>query len=310
MIQLKISKTLLACLTAGLMLSGCATTHAPEVANAAKYLNPGGRKLVTTEGKVAEEAMDTAENCEHLGDINLQRGDMTAAFVNYSKAVEMEPGRLSASYKTGRLFLLKGMTEEARGQFERVLKKDPKNVSALVAMGRAYLLDNESNKAIEYCTKALEINKSLWEAHNLIGIAYDRERKFNKAIGHYGAAILLKPDAGAVYNNLGVSYYMNGDLDKAKDAFTTALIKGEDRSRVYNNLALTFAKMWNYRAARETFEREGSEATAQNNIGYLYLRDGKNKEASVAFEKAIELSPAFYREAHDNLKTATGALQE
>jgi len=30
----------------------------------------------------------------------------------------------------------------------------------------------------------------------------------------------------------------------------------------------------------------------------------------VAFERAIELSPAFYREAHDNLQTARGAMQK
>ena len=103
---------------------------------------------------------------------------------------------------------------------------------------------------------------------------------------------------------------MNEEYDKAKDAFTTALEKGEEGSRVYNNLAFTFAKLGNYRAARETFERGGSEAKAQNNIGYLYLREGKNSEAALAFEKAIELSPAFYREAHDNLQAAKGALQE
>ena len=68
MIQLKISKTLLACLTAGLMLSGCATTHAPEVANAAKYLNPGGRKLVQKlSGPAASWFFDPAtERAKHL----------------------------------------------------------------------------------------------------------------------------------------------------------------------------------------------------------------------------------------------------
>jgi len=305
------STVLLAGLAALLMLCGCATNNTPAMmAQAGKYPNPGGRKLVTTEGKVADEAMDTAENYERLGDMNLQRGDLTTAFVNYSHAVQMEPARLSASYKMGRLFLLKGMTTEARGEFEKILKKDPKNALVHTAMGRTYLFDNDSVKAMECFTKALEINDRLWEAHDLLGITYDRQRNFSQAIDHYRAAISINPDSGALYNNLGVSLYMSGEYSKAKDAFTTALEKGEERGRVYNNLALTFAKMGKYRAAQETLKRTGSEATAQNNMGYLYLRDGKNKEAAVAFERAIELSPAFYREAHDNLQTARGAMQK
>jgi Flp pilus assembly protein TadD len=83
--------------------------------------------------------------------------------------------------------------------------------------------------------------------------------------------------------------------------------KGEEESRVYNNLALSLAKLGKYREAHGAFNRVGSEATAQNNIGYLYMLDGKNKEAALAFEKAIELSPAFYKAAHENLKDGEGS---
>jgi Flp pilus assembly protein TadD len=306
------SKIFFGCLAAAVVFSGCATSNTTALPKAMKYEAPQ-RRLLTTEGKKAnkaEEAPDTADDCEYLGDLNLQKGDVTTALVNYSRALQLEPNRLSASYKMGRLFLLKGMTAEARGEFEKIIKKDPKNALAHEAMGRTYLLDNNSEKGIEYFTKALDLNERLWEAYNLLGIAYDRQRKFDRAIYHYRAAITLKPDAGAVYNNLGVSYYMNGEYDKAKDAFITALEKGEERSKVYNNLAFTFAQLGNYRAARATLKKVGDEATAQNNLGYLYLRNGKNKEASVAFEKAIELSPTFYREAYENLNMANDALQK
>jgi Flp pilus assembly protein TadD len=177
-------------------------------------------------------------------------------------------------------------------------------------MGKAYLLDNNNDKAIQYFMKALNINDRLLEVHDLLGIAYDRQRKFSQAIDHYKTAIFIKPDAAVVYNNLGVSYYMSGDYGKAKDAFTTAIEKGEEGSRVYNNLAVTLSKLGEYRMAREAFNRAGSEATAHNNIGYLYLLDGKNQEAAQSFEKAIELNPAFYGKAHENLKAAKGALED
>jgi Flp pilus assembly protein TadD len=297
-------------LAAGLFISGCATNNTGALAKSGNYGNRVERRLITTDGKKAEEALNTAEEYERLGDINLQRGDITTAFVNYMRALQMEPDRPSACYKTGRLFLYKRMTNEARKEFEKIIKKDPKNALAYEGMGRAYLLDNDNEKAIEYFTKALNVNDRLWETHNLLGIAYDRQRQFGPAIEHYQTAITMKPDAGAVYNNLGVSYYMSGELGKAKDAYTTAIEKGEEGSRVYNNLAITLSKLGEYRMAREAFKRAGSEATAQNNIGYLYMLDGKNKEAAEAFEKAIELNPAFYGIAHENLRAAKDALQE
>ena len=90
---------------------------------------------------------------------------------------------------------------------------------------------------------------------------------------------------------------------KKKSAVNTARIRD-------NNLAVTLGKLGEYRMAREALIRAGSEATAANNIGYLYLLDGKNKEAAESFEKAIELNPAFYGIAHENLKRANESLKE
>ncbi len=305
-----IMNPLLCFLVVAISLAGCATTNVGAPSKTAHYDNHIERRLITPDGKKVEENLNSAEEYERLGDINLQRGDITTAFVNYSKALQKEPQRLSVSYKTGRLFLLKGMTDEARGEFEKIIKKDSKNALAHEGMGRAYLLDNNNEKAVEYLTKATTLNGRLWEAHNLIGIAYDRQRKFSLAIEHYRMAISIKPDSGAVYNNLGVSHYMNGEFEKAKDAFTAAIERGEDGSKVYNNLAFTLAKLGEYRAAQEAFKRVGNEATSQNNIGFLYMLDGKNKEAAQAFEKAIELSPVFYTKAYENLNAVKDASQE
>lgn len=304
------SISLCICLTAGMCLSGCATNNATTLSRPGEQGNRIERRLITADGRKAEETMNTAEEYERLGDMGLQKNDMTTAFVNYAKALQMEPGRLSVSYKTGRLFLLQGMTDEARGEFEKIIKKDPQNALAHEGMGRAYLLDNNSEKAVEYLLKALQRDGRLWETHDMLGIAYDRQRRFGPAIEHYQAALSIRPDAGAVYNNLGVSYYLSGELTKAKDAFTAAIEKGEEGNRVYNNLAITLGRLGDYGTAREAFNRAGSAAKAQNNIGYLYMLEGRNREAARAFEKAIELNPVFYGKAHDNLKTVNEGQQD
>ncbi len=306
----KVEVILFGFVAVAVLLTGCATNNAGAIQRVGKYGVLGERKLLTTEGKKVDQPMNSAEEYERLGDINLQREDITAAFINYTKALQLEPERISVSYKTGRLFLYRGMTEDAKREFEKILKKDPDNAFAYEGMGRAYLLENNNEKATEYFVKSLKKNDRLWEVHDLLGIAYDRQKKFSLAIDQYRMALSLKPDATAVYNNLGVSYYLLGEYEKAKDAFITAIEKGEEGSKVYNNLALTLGKLGEYRQAQEAFTRAADEATAQNNLGYLYMLEGKNQEAALAFEKAIDLSPSFYHTAHDNLKRANDNLHE
>jgi tetratricopeptide (TPR) repeat protein len=62
-----------------------------------------------------------------------------------------------------------------------------------------------------------------------------------------------------------------------------------------------------YGEALELFKKSGNEAEAYNNLGYIYLLEGKNKEAIVAFEKALDLSPGFYVKAYENLNRAKAA---
>ena len=58
----------------------------------------------------------------------------------------------------------------------------------------------------------------------------------------------------------------------------------------------------------EIFKKGGDEAAAYNNIGYLYLIEGKYNEAINSFKKAIEINPRFYVRAHENLKKAEAAV--
>lgn len=53
----------------------------------------------------------------------------------------------------------------------------------------------------------------------------------------------------------------------------------------------------------EVSRRGGSDASA-NNIGCVYLDQGKYKEAIEYFERAIEISPLYHQQAGENLTKA------
>ena len=67
---------------------------------------------------------------------------------------------------------------------------------------------------------------------------------------------------------------------------------------------MALSKLGRYQEALEAFRKGGNEAQAYNNLGCIYLEEGKFEKAITCFEKAIKINPAFYLRASENLKKA------
>jgi Flp pilus assembly protein TadD len=268
------------------------------------------RALDAAEAKEAKRSRKmTTEEYERLGDSYLRQGQIDMAFLQYDRALRLNPERVAVRYKVARLFLEKGLAQDAKREFHAILKIDPNHALSYEGMGWASLAMGEFEEAEGNLKKAVQLNAGLWQAHNLLGVIYDHWRRFEEARLHYRTAIRLKPDEALLLNNLGTSFLLQGEFEKAVESFTEAL-KIEDRHpTIYNNLALALCKLERYEEALEVFRKGGNEAAAQNNLGYLYLMEGKYKEAIRAFEKALQIKPGFYVRAHENLQKAL-ALQE
>lgn len=266
------------------------------------------KALLAAEEEVPKKILQmTATGCEEIGDNYLRQGDIDRAFIQYGKALDLEPGNAGIRYKMGCLFLSKSLPEEAKKEFQQILKDDPNNGLAYEGMGRAILKKGEFVEAEKNFQQAIKLNNGLWQAHNFLGIIYDRQRKFEAAIPEYTAAIALKPNEGILFNNLGMSYYFSGEYEKAAKAFAEAVKIDGTNSKINNNLALALSKLGRFQEAFEAFKNGKDEATAYNNIGYLYLTAGKYDEAIKSFEKAVEINPKFYVRAHENMKEAKAA---
>ena len=73
---------------------------------------------------------------------------------------------------------------------------------------------------------------------------------------------------------------------------------------------MTLVKMGSYQRAFEAFKRGADEAKAHNNMGMVYLKEGRPEEAITSFEKALETNPSYYLRASENLKIAKMALAD
>jgi tetratricopeptide (TPR) repeat protein len=301
-------------------VSGCATSS-PQVQGAWQY--PALSKVPSeglpergssadfsemTSAKAPSEV--SAEALEKSGDIFMNNGDLSMAFVQYEKSLKMKPDNYRIHYKEGLLFLAGNRNKEAVGEFRKVLDREPEHAPTHEGLGQAYFRMKEYSEAKKHLMKSIKLDASLWKAHTFLGVIGDHEKKHDLAAQEYAAAISLRPADGLLYNNLGTSYILAGRYREAVNAFQKALeTPYQPKEKIYNNLGLALVELEKYDEALEAFRKAGGEARALNNLGCAYLREGKVEKAIGCFEGAIDASPTFYDTASENARKARMARQ-
>ena len=268
------------------------------------------RTAIIDEGGVLKGNPEmSADEYERLGDNYIRQDNLVMAFMQYNKALSLDPGRTDIRYKVGQLLLMRGMADEAMMEFEKILKIDPDNALAYEGRGMVLLGKGKLDESEDNFKWAVSLDPKLWKVHTSLGIIYDRREQYDAAINEYHKAIAINPDSSVLFNDLGVSNLLKGDYEKSVDALGKALKIEPTNSRLYNNLGLVLCKLGRYEDAFKAFRSGGDEASAYNNIGYIYLTEKKYKEAINAFEKAIELRQKFYLKAHENIEKARAASE-
>jgi Flp pilus assembly protein TadD len=251
-----------------------------------------------------------AGDYERLGDTYLKNGDFDFAFIQYNRALNLEPKSIRIRYKMAGLFLTKGLADDAQAGFLSIIEEQPDFAPAYDGMGRVYFIKGDLEKAEASFNKALQLDPQLWQSHNYLGIIKDKQKKYDQAIFQYREAIALRPDIGLLYNNLGMSYLLQGDYEKAVNAFNEALDKGETDPKIINNLALALVKLKRYDDALIVFKLIDTESAAYFKIGNIYLEEKNYAKAEESFEKAIEMNPRYDAKAVQKLKLAKKYLTE
>jgi Flp pilus assembly protein TadD len=289
---------------------GCASNNSPQAlfGEYKKLLEQQKAGMALEDDALKKLPEMTAAEYERLGDTYLRQGNINMAYLQYDKALRMEPSQTRVRYKVGLLFLKKGLPDEALTEFEAILQHDATFALAYEGVGQTLLKQSKHADAEKYFRHALALNPELWQCHNFLGILYDQQQRYDAAIAEYRSALALKPEQGFLLNNLGMSYYFKGDYEEAVQAFTEALRTAPDQNKIQNNLGLALAKLGREQDALEAFKNGGDEAKAYNNLGVIYLGEKRYQEAIAAFERAVQLSPSYYQKANENLKAARQAL--
>jgi Flp pilus assembly protein TadD len=294
--------------TSALLLCACASRGGQQVVSREnEYL----RMLKVQKEKTEAIELDTAlkdlpemSAVDHdgLGNRFTKLGKDALAFIEYRKALQLNPALSRTRYKMGLLLLKHGLTDEAMKEFEIVEKQEPDKGPASLGKGMALFTRGDMAQARAQFDRALTLNPDLWQAHGFLGLIYDREGQFGPAVTHYQEGLRIDPRSITLYNDLGMSYYLQGDYKSAIDAYSKALAIDASNRRICNNLGLAFAKAGRYPEALEAFKKGKDEPAAYNNVGYIYITEQKYEDAAEALKKAIDLEPRFYPRANENME--------
>lgn len=166
--------------------------------------------------------------------------------------------KANAHYQLGISYLNDNNIQPAFIEFQKALELNPKNKEILNAMGVIYLLKLENYpEAIKYFQKALKIDKNFSEASNLLGFAYEKTGRFDEAIESYKMAMsnTLYKNPEKAFNNLGRVYYRIKRYDDAIDAYKEALRRFSDFHLPYYGLALCYNAKGQYGDAATAITR-------------------------------------------------------
>jgi len=254
------------------------------------------------------------------GDMALRAGDSDMALYDYVRALMIDGKNLQIFYKIGSLHESRNNTRLASLAYHRALEIQPNFVLVLERLGRMKLNEREYSDARIFFDKAIAEDRqridsmeavsgenrgtdhySPFYAYTGMGVLEDLNKQHDKALMYYKRSLDIRPNSASAENNIGYSYYLKNDQNQAEAHFKRAISRDKTYSKAWRNLALVYVKRGEFSEAVELLtDQTGNEASAYNTVGYICMIDGKYDQAERYFNRAIDLSPAYFEIAVQN----------
>jgi type IV pilus biogenesis/stability protein PilW len=163
----------------------------------------------------------------------------------------------NAHYQLGVSYFKEDKIQMAYVEFQKAIELNPNNKEALNALGVVYLRFDDLQKAKESFSKAVIIDPDFSEAQNNLGSTYGRMGKWSDAVNSFKAALKnpLYKTSETAYSNLGLAYYRLGRIDEAINAYNESIKRAQDYYPSYYGLALCYNAKGQYGIASTAFTR-------------------------------------------------------
>jgi tetratricopeptide (TPR) repeat protein len=201
----------------------------------------------------------------------------------------------------GKKFFYYERYKSAKETLEKVLASNPNNIEAIYWLGQTLIEQKDSVAAKALYQRAITSNSN--PPLVIVGMGHIElmEGKANEARQHFEAALsLTKSKDLQVLNAIGRANALtrNGDANYAIEKLTQATqLKGFNDPSVYISLGNAYRKNVDgggaVQAYNKAFALDPKLAEAQYRIGKVYQTQGNKEYFLPAFEKSVEVDPAY-----------------
>ena len=218
------------------------------------------------------------DNIEQL----IQSGRLDEAIEQLDELLEQWPQRADLIAKRADILTMLGATTEALRQYEQALRICPDSLETTIKMGTQYLQADQDQLAAQQFNRAVEINDRIVDAY--VGLAVAQ-----KLAGELTGALTTLSLAAAIAANTPLLFAQTAALQLKAGLSSASLyaISTEDDS---SELLIEVI-----RAHQQQIENRPQNPDLYYRLGILMMSVNDMPAAIKAFEKALEINPAYTR---------------
>ncbi|HZX47992.1 MAG TPA: tetratricopeptide repeat protein [Nitrospirota bacterium] len=202
-----------------------------------------------------------------------------------------------AHHMLGIAYLNENNLQLAFMEFVKAVELNPNEKTYHYALGHVYFKMNKFNEAVKEYSNALTIDPEYGDAHNALGVVYGKMERWDDAISEYQKALNIPHYSSPqqARSNLGTAYFNKDDYQSAMIEFREA-IKLQPEVAVfhlwlghtYMNLDMTRDAIDAY---GEVIKRDPMNVEAYYNLGLAHFKEDNKEGALAAFKKVVAISP-------------------
>ena len=245
-----------------------------------------------------------AEPYVQLGWICTSYNQLDSALSYAGKALHFDEKNSNAYCLRGWLFFERGMKKEAEEAFNLAIQYNPNCSTAYDFLADMYYNRGDSYRAIKYKLKTTKLEGksiekrfnliSLWDSFNNVGLYAEAQKYAERLIALTGDSTYYYWTLLQIDYNLGNYNSVNNYANKiyVADSLNLGKLLGFHHSYFLGN---TYVNLREYRDAYRVLEKYTASMKRQGRIvqpyhyfGYIYQKNGKQKEANFHLEGSIK----------------------
>lgn len=234
---------------------------------------------------------------KHFGDDAFRRGAYRDAIEQYERALEIDPERVSLMLNLGICYVRIGMVDRGQALLQDALTRAESNISrGLIHFALGHIAENRQDRrqAIQHYQEAIDCGTELDKRYVRLGMLQMNGGDFTAARATFQKAFDARLAIRRSYLEM---------LHRARDAFeddSTELAIIEDQIADPPNREEM--ERYDLKTIRELQKSDREIAVLHNYLGWANIQLQQFQQATVHFERSLQIWPQGNRNAAENLR--------